>query len=208
MKKAVRVVIAFLPIGLLVLTIACALLPQAGAPQPTPTPGPVPTVGWGILEIRVTDPPPADVKKAIVYLTNIEVHKASSQISENVSDNVSDEGGEWIKILGAPPSFDLMTVGEVAAILGSANITVGKFTQIRMDVTKVEVTTANGDNFTAEVPSDKLKIVRPFNVQPGLKTVLTLDFDGSKSLIVTGEGEALFKPVVELLIYNYKARQP
>ncbi|MBI2328364.1 MAG: hypothetical protein HYU85_01740, partial [Chloroflexi bacterium] len=34
----------------------------------------------------------------------------------------------------------------------------------------------------------------------GTTTVLTLDFDGEKSLIRTGSGKFLFKPVVRLLI--------
>jgi hypothetical protein len=157
--------------------------------------------GWGIIEIRVTDPPPADVTSAVVYLTNIEVHK--------VSDNVS----EWIPIIEAPPSFDLLDVIGVEKILGSANVTAGSFTQIRMDVDRVEVVTTAGDNITAEVPSGKLKIVRPFNVEAGVKTVLTLDFDGEKSLILPGKDiatakeRALFKPVVKLLIEKEKIEE-
>lgn len=93
-----------------------------------------------------------------------------------------------------------MVVSQVAAVLGSANITAGNFTQIRMTVTKVDVVTTAGENFTAEVPSDKLKIVGPFEVGGGKKTVLTLDFDGSKSLVITGNRKALFKPVIKLLV--------
>jgi len=66
------------------------------------------------------------------------------------------------------------------------------------------VVTVDGESITAEVPSEKLKIVRPFSVEAGVKTVLTLDFDGEKSLILrgkdvtTGKKTALFKPVVKL----------
>ncbi|MBI4180323.1 MAG: DUF4382 domain-containing protein [Chloroflexi bacterium] len=149
-------------------------------------------LGWGILEIRVTDPPPADVKSAVVYLSDIEVHK----VSGNASDNTSG----WVPIIGAPASFDLMDVIGVEQILGSANITAGRFTQIRMKVTKVEGITTDNVSYTAEVPSGELKIVRPFNVGGGKRTVLTLDFDGRKSLIQTGQGKFLFKPVVKLLL--------
>lgn len=224
MNRKARIVFTFLISGLLVLAASCA--PSAApAPAPTPTPGipsftgspggpstpppPIPppagAINHGILEIRVTDPPPADVTKAIIYLSNLEVHRVSSNVTDNVSDNTSDGGGEWIPVLGAPPSFDLMDVIGVTALLGSVNITAGRFTQIRMDVDKVEVTTTNGENFTAEIPSGKLKIVRPFNVSPGQRTVLTIDFDGEKSLIVTGKGKALFKPVVKLLIETGKS---
>lgn len=145
-------------------------------------------VGWGIIEIRVTDPPPANVKSAVVYLSNIEVHRVSGNTSQ------------WLPIIGAPLSFDLMDVIGVEQVLGSANITAGKFTQIRMDVTQVVGETTDNVSYVAEVPGDKLRIVRPFNVGGGTKTVLTLDFDGEKSLIRTGEGKFLFKPVVKLLV--------
>ncbi|MBI2328577.1 MAG: DUF4382 domain-containing protein, partial [Chloroflexi bacterium] len=102
-----------------------------------------PGVEWGIIQIRVTDPPPADVKSAVVYLTNIEVHRVSDNDSE--SDNTSG----WITVIGAPVSFDLMDVIGVTEILGSANITAGKFTQIRMDVTKVEGETTDNISYTA-----------------------------------------------------------
>ncbi len=213
MRKIGKIMITLVTVLLLVLTAACApavVEKPAGEKQVvkeeeekteekeeaevvvTATP----TVEWGIIEIRVTDPPPADVESAVVYLKNIEVHK----VSANTSDNTSDNASGWIPIIGAPPSFDLMDVIGVEQILGSANITAGKYTQIRMDVDRVEVETVDGDNFTAEVPSGKLKIVRPFSVEAGGKTTLTLDFDGEKSLILTGSGKFLFKPVVKLLI--------
>ncbi|MFQ6121580.1 MAG: DUF4382 domain-containing protein [Dehalococcoidales bacterium] len=205
MRRAVKSLATLVTALLLVFTAACIPAPAeitpapAPAPEPTPAPettpapAPMPTVNWGTLEIRVTDPPPADVDSAIVYLTNIEVHQ------------VSDNAG-WIPIIGAPPSFDLMDVIGVEQVLGSANVTAGSFTQIRMDVDRVEVVTTAGDNITAEVPSGKLRIVRPFNVGAGTITVLTLDFDGEKSLILpgkdiaTGRERALFKPVVRLKV--------
>lgn len=62
------------------------------------------------------------------------------------------------------------------------------------------VVTTDNVSYTAEVPSEKLKIVGAFNVGSGKTIVLTLDFDGKKSLIRTGSGKFLFKPVVKLLI--------
>ena len=195
--------------GLLALSLVVAACSPATTQTPPTTPvtpttpntttPPVttvtPSVEWGIVEIRVTDPPPADVKSAVVYLSNIEVHKVSENATE--SDN---ESGTWIPVIGAPASFDLMDVIGVEQILGSANLTAGSFTQIRMDVTKVTGETTDNVSYTAEVPSDKLRIVGAFNVGGGNKTILTLDFDGEKSLVRTGEGKFLFKPVVKLLV--------
>ncbi|MFC1899511.1 DUF4382 domain-containing protein, partial [Chloroflexota bacterium] len=169
----------------------------------------------GTLQINVTDPPPADVEKAIVYLTNIEVHKANAeqeqeqeesqsgddeQTQEQEQEQSQDTESGWFTVLEAPPSFDLMAVIDIEDVLGSANILTGKYTQIRMEVSSVEVTTTDGEQFTANVPSNKLKIVGSFEIEAGTTTILTLDFDGQKSLVVTGNGEAHFKPVVKLFI--------
>lgn len=154
--------------------------------------------GKGIIEIRVTDPPPAGVASAVVYLSNIEVHRVLAGASANTSGNVSDNDTGWVTLSSNITSFDLMDVIGVEAFLASANVDAGKFTQIRMDVDRVEVVTTDGDNITAEVPGGKLRIVRPFDVDAGVKTILTLDFDGEKSLVLTGQGKAIFKPVVKL----------
>ena len=127
----------------------------------------------------------------MIHLNNIEVHQVSG-----------NESG-WITVIGTPSSFDLLDVIGVAEVLGSANVTAGSFTQIRMDVVEVTGETTDNVSYTAEVPSEKLKIVRPFNVGAGMTTVLTLDFDGEKSLIRTGSNKFLFKPVVKLSI-DYK----
>ena len=208
MRGAGRNIVTLVMVLLLVLIGACVPTPEKTTPTPTPTPErvtpppkpePTPIVELGIIEIRVTDPPPPSVTSAVVHLENIEAHK------------VVGEEGEWITIIDVPPSFDLLDVlGGVKEVLGAVETQAGSFTQIRMDVTKVELVTVDGDEITATVPSGKLKIVRPFNVEGGVKTILTLDFDGDKSLILpgkdiaTGKERALFKPVVKLSIEKEK----
>ncbi|MEE8318271.1 MAG: DUF4382 domain-containing protein [Dehalococcoidales bacterium] len=222
MKNIAQRLVGLVMILLLLSIAACAPVPgettppPAPAPPPAATPAPAPPttpespptsasgVPWGTIEIRATDPPPADVSSAIVYLTEIEVHRTAGNTSSDnaTTDNTTlDDTGGWITVIDVATSFDLMeVVNGVEAILGSANVMAGKYTQIRMTVDRVEVVTTDGDNFTAEVPSGKLKIVRPFDVGGGETTVLTLDFDGKKSLVVTGAGKFFFKPVVKLLL--------
>jgi hypothetical protein len=186
-----KIALTLATVLLLVVTTACA---PAVTEEEKEAVTPTPTTEWGIIEIRVTDPPPADVKSAVVYFNSVEVHKVSDNTSE--SDNTSG----WITVIGVPGSFDLMDVIGVAQVLGTANVTAGSFTQIRMDVVKVSGETTDNVSYTAEVPSGELKIVRPFNVGAGTTTILTLDFDGEKSLVRTGSGKFQFKPVVKLSI--------
>jgi len=164
----------------------------------------------GTIEIRVTDPPPPGVKTASVTLNKIQVHRAvveqeeeqsggNDQTQEQEQQQTQEDEGEWITIIDYEATFNLFEVIEEAAILGSEDVTAGKYTQIRMDVTKVEGLTNDDTPYIATVPSGTLKIVRPFEVKDGFTTVLTLDFDGDKSLVETGKGKFIFKPVVRLL---------
>ena len=160
--------------------------------------------GTGELQVRVTDAPPEGVSAIVVTVSNIEVHKAGAR-----------EGEGWITLFSAtsttgttsipPKRFDLVKVTGIEEVLGTEVFAVGKYTQIRMDVDSVVVTlqVKPGEATTtkeAEIPGDKLKVVRPFDVEEGQTTVLTLDFDAEKAVIVTGTGDVRFKPVVKLLV--------
>lgn len=141
----------------------------------------------GTLEVRATDAPPQGVSKILVSVDDIQVHKAGA-----------GEGSEWITIIEEPRTFDLIKISGVEEVLGSKEIEAADYTQIRMDVLWVEVT-INGEKKIATVPSGTLRIVKPFSVEKGEKTILTLDFDAEKSVTVTGQGEVIFRPEVKVL---------
>jgi hypothetical protein len=162
--------------------------PLAPPPVTPPvTPAPI-VVSTGILEIRVTDAPAEREMSAInVTATNIEVHKAG-------------EDGGWIPV-GGSGTFDLLKLqGEVESLC-SQEIEVGHYTQIRMDIQNV-TSTIDGETQTAEVklPSGKLKVLISFDINENKTTAITFDFDAEKSLVFTGEGKIIFKPVVKLIV--------
>ncbi len=180
--------------------------PASGAPAVT-VPGAelLPAVlppGTGELQMRVTDAPPEGVSAIVVTISGIQVHKAEA----------GEEDG-WITLFAVtstagttstePRTFDLVQVTGIEQALGTQVFAVGKYTQIRMDVDSVVVTfqPKGGTTTTknATVPGDRLKVVRPFDVEEGQATILTLDFDAAKSVIITGQGDVRFKPVVKLL---------
>jgi len=212
-KRILWLGLSFLLVTALVLTSCGEVVPgeqEEEEEEITPTTLPA---GMGTIEIRVTDPPPPGVKTANVTLTKIEIHKAvteqemeqeqsdsNNQTQEPEQQQTQQGEGEWITIIDYEATFNLFEVIEEAAILGSENVTAGKYTQIRMDVIKVEGLTSDDTPYIATVPSGTLKIVRPFEVRDGSTTILTVDFDGDKSLIITGKGKFLFKPVVRLQV--------
>jgi len=155
----------------------------------TPTEAPVSYAG--ILEIRVTDAPTNDVSAINVTVGDIEVHKAGEE-----SDT---DGAGWLTVIEESKTFDLLKLRGVEEILGSNEVDVGHYTQIRMDVIEVTVT-VDGKPQSAELSSGKLRLVGSFEVERDKTTVLTLDFDADKSLVFTGMGKIIFKPVVKLIV--------
>ena len=152
---------------------------------------PTPTLvaGVGTIQIFVTDPPVPNVANVWVEVSKIEVHLAAGPDSR------------WITIVDKPKSFDLMElVGGKELDLGSNEVNAGTYTQVRMYITKAWIVDLDGEEHDAFVPSERLKFVRPFKVEEDGTTVLLLDFDGQKSLNVTGAGQYMLKPVVTLLV--------
>jgi hypothetical protein len=85
--------------------------------------------------------------------------------------------------------------------LGSEDVSSGKYTQIRLDVTKV-IVTLEGKDITAKLPSDKLKIVSPWEVKAGEKVILTLDFEADKFVNIINNDEIEVMPVLKLDVYQ------
>lgn len=160
----------------------------------------------GAIEVRVTDKPPeyGEIEKILVTVVDSEeaimVHKV-------VAEQEQLGGGNWINIpVTGDNIFDLLELKEqgVDLLLGSAEVSTGKYTQIRMTIEEVTVIfddgTEQGKPEKAKLPSGQLKFVRPFDVVEGETTILLLDFDADKSVTITGKGDVIFKPVLKLVV--------
>ena len=190
--------------------------------------------GKGYVNILVTDAPPEnEVTSIMVTVSSISVHMAgtetttvpmgattttttSSTSTATTSTSTigttpptsSDEGGKWISIpVSGPNPFDLLKLQGIDELLGTAQLQAGRYTQIRLVLTKVEVALGGGALQEATVPSGELKFVRPFDVITGGTTDIELDFDAQKSVNVTGSGKVTVKPVVKLTITNKNSNE-
>ena len=166
--------------------------PTSAPPSPSPTSAPAPTQAasgrLATLEIRATDDPLSqEVSKILVTVNNIEVNIAKGDVD-----------GGWTTVVDEPTTFDLMQIIGVEEILGSAELTPGQYNQIRLTVEDV-VVTVQGADLRGKVPSGRLKIAGQFTAVAGETTILTLDFDAAKSVVVTGAGKIIIKPVIKLL---------
>ena len=150
--------------------------------------GPAPLVAArGFIQLLASDPPPPALDNVFIEVAKIEAHLAAG----------SDSG--WITIVESPNTFDLLAIDEIHKFLGQQEMPAGTYTQIRFEISEA-VVVAQGEAHVADVPSGKIRIIRPFAVEDGEITVVTIDFDGQRSVKVTGGGKFKLDPNVKLLV--------
>jgi hypothetical protein len=189
----------------IVLAVTATLLAGCAAPSSSPSATPTATLNakvqttatpisnTGRVEVRVTDAPPKEeVTSVMVTVESVEIHQAGT-------DQENETGWLPMKLSGAD-TFDLLRIKGLEEVLAAGDLAAGDYTQIRMEVSKVQVTFKDGKTEEATVPSGKLKFVQPFKVAAGKSTVLLFDFDAAKSVNVTGNGKVMFKPVIKLTV--------
>ena len=153
----------------------------------------------------------------MVTIAEVQVHKAVAEQEQEQagSDNQTQEQeqqqtqqgeGEWtmIDISDNATAFDLLQIKGLEQFLGASEVAAGKYTQVRLVVDTVQVALGGGELQDATVPSNELKIVRPFDVVAGEATVLILDFEADKMVTVTGSGKIIVKPVIKLTVRQEK----
>jgi len=147
----------------------------------------------GTVVISIKDAP-ANWTHLNVTFSEVRIH--ASDGVDNGSDNATNATG-WISLkLNETKTLDLLSLTNASALLASGNVTVGKYTQIRIVVTNVTGVMEDGTNVTFKVPSGELKINHPFNVTEDETSTLTLDFDLAKCVHQTGNGDWIFTPVI------------
>ena len=166
---------------------ATATSPAATSPAAT-SPAAQPASGPATLEIRVTDAPPEGVTKIEITVGSVEVNRA---------EGPSPVG--WETVVSEPQTFDLVQVTGVEAILGSGQLEPGRYNQIRLNIVEA-IITINEEENSATVPSGRLRLVGSFELAAGETTIVTLDFDAEKSVVLRGNMDPLLKPVVRLLV--------
>lgn len=105
----------------------------------------------------------------------------------------------WVTVSSAEKTYDLIALrnsGELD-LAADANVSVGMYDQVRLEVTKVEVVDANGTH-EAKLPSNELKIDTDLNISNNSTATAKFDFIADESLHMTGNGEYILAPVVQV----------
>ncbi len=210
MKK----ILVFLTLVLLIVTAVSGCAGTATVTGPTGSS----SGNNGQLVVSATDAPPSqNVTAIIVTVASVKVHQAGpgedtaiptsdnestpTMTSVNSTGSGSGAGGQWIDIpLDGEVTFDLLQVQGLLHYLGSANLTAGTYTQLRLQIDGVKVGLNGGEPQDATLPSGVLKVVRPFQIASDMTTSLTLDFVADRMVTVTGNGGVIVKPVVRLSV--------
>lgn len=142
-----------------------------------------------------------------VYIANLTVTDDNTTTAWNetiayIDQEEEDNDSGWFTIVNESQTFDLLALQNVTALLGEENLSVGKYTQIRLSIESAEITinrSGNLENYTLKVPSEKIKLIHPFLISENEITVLILDFIVDKSIHETGNGTFIMKPTIKII---------
>jgi hypothetical protein len=137
----------------------------------------------GTVSIYVKDLPD-DWTHVNVTFSEVRIHQA---------DAGNDSG--WHTLDLEQQTVDLAVLTNMSELLASGNVSVGKYTQIRIVVVAVTGTMEDGTIVNFTVSSGALKTTHPFNVTADHTETLTLDFDLAHSIVQKDTGW-IFKPVL------------
>ena len=142
------------------------------------------TEGTGVLLLQITDAPPdLNISKALVNISNIEVHLI---------------GSGWQTVVEERQLFDLIMLKNVKEILGNVTLSAGRYTQIRFQIDDALVV-IDGVEYNLKILSDKIQLISPFSINNNKTTTLTLDFDIEKSVFSTGSNKYMMKPTIKVI---------
>jgi hypothetical protein len=165
---------------------------------PSP-PGP----GSTTLTILLKDSPFSDAKALLVSFSEVNVHAS---------------GGDWVTVPFAGGATgrtcDLKKLETAQDLLGVASLPAGHYTQLRLVVSSAtiyfdnpssglacdaSITAPLGTNAAVTIPSGELKLNRQFDLAASGGLSILLDFDGDKSVKLTGSGKYMMTPVIGIV---------
>ncbi len=157
----------------------------------------------GTLRVSLTDAPAGGFDAVNVTVSKVRVHQ-SATASEN------DPGWSEITLNPAKKINLLDLTNGVLETLGQMPLAAGHYTQLRLVLLMNTATSiANSvvlSGTTTEIPlitpsavQSGIKLIHEFDVAPGQRVDLVLDFNALKSIVRLGNGGFLLKPVISVV---------
>jgi len=126
----------------------------------------------GTIRVEAFDsPPPGELDALNLTITEVSVH---------------DTGSGWITLVEPDSTYDfLQLINGVTAVLATADVPVGKYTQMRLVVADSNEVVIDGTPYPLKVPSGTqsgIKLNLGFTVEEDQLVEIFVDFDASKSI--------------------------
>lgn len=146
--------------------------------------------GTSTLEVRLTDDPSS---YQAVY---IDVEKVEVNVS---SDTGTNSGWQTLPLL-RPGVYNVLDFRNgIDTVLASMNIPAGTLSQLRLTLGDSNSVVVNGQSYPLSTPSAKQSGLK-FNIHStltsGIVYRLWIDFDAARSIVNTGSGAYILKPVI------------
>jgi hypothetical protein len=154
----------------------------------------------GNFRLMLKDSPFSDAKSVLVTFTGVSAHRSGD--------------GSFTTIGAGTRTCDLKKLQTSQDVLGAGTIQNGYYTQLRLVVSSAVIYFDNaaagsacaasiaapaGRSAAVDIPSGEIKLNYEFNVPATGSTTMVIDFDGDRSIHVTGEGRYIMTPVIEIV---------
>lgn len=140
------------------------------------------------LQVYLTDDP-ANYDQVVIDVRDVKINYSADTAN----------GWKSLSQVNAKPYDILRLVNDKDTILGQTDLDSGRIEQIRLILGPNNYVKVNGQTYTLETPSAQqsgLKINLHQDVSAGLLYKLLLDFDAARSIVKTGNGKYILKPLI------------
>ena len=146
--------------------------------------------GTGHLEVRLTDDP-ATYDAVYIDIQQVEVNVSS--------DTGTSTGWQPVPLL-RPGIYNLLDFRNgIDTVLAAADLPAGTLSQMRLILGDSNSVVVNGQSYPLKTPSAQesgLKFNIHATLTPGIEYRLWIDFDAGHSIVATGSGKYILKPVI------------
>lgn len=143
------------------------------------------------IQVWLTDAP-GDFQEVNIDLQAVEVH---------VGDDDSESG--WLSLPTEKGIYNLLELTNgIDTLIGDIEVPAGKISQIRLklgDNNSIKVSDEVFDLTTPSAQQSGLKLQIHQTLEPGITYKILLDFDVARSVLLTGSGKYILKPVVRTI---------
>jgi hypothetical protein len=151
------------------------------------------------LTVQLTDAP-GDFDAVFVDIQSVRVHRNEDAETDSTdSDDEAEEDG-FITITQEPVRVNLLELRNGNTIqLGDEELEAGEYNQIRLILGPDNEVVIDGESFPLKTPSAQqsgLKLKIDADIEEGEIYNLLVDFDASRSIVETGNGKFILKPVL------------